>query len=786
MSLKIQITLALLLSSLLALLAVGWLANLVVTGQFSDQAHQRAFENYQGDVVAYYQVYGSWQAATQREHLTAFITRRRHGENYSQNPAPERDPLQPALDNPQNIVQPLPKPLPAGGQAASAGGPPPNADGNGGPPPPKGVVPRPKNNIVAPILRFTLVDEAGITILPAEESGKPPKQVVENANWRANAEVLRLNGQVIAYGLPEGQAELSQAEQNYLIALNRALTTAGASTVPFLLLAGWFWGSLLTRPLKQLTKAAQAMQQGVLEQTVKVQVNDEIGELTGSFNAMSQRLAKAYHELERAKDLAEAASRAKSNFLSNMSHELRTPLNAIIGFARLLQRSAGFNGEQIENLAIIGNSGEHLLQLINSVLSISKIEAGKIEVQHKAFDLVAMLNTLMTMFAFDAEGRGLHFELEITEAVPQYLVSDEAKLKQILINLVGNALKFTQQGGIGLLVDYREQRLQIAVHDSGVGIAAHEQDKLFVAFEQTESGKNAQSGTGLGLALCKHFVELLGGQLRVQSVLGEGSTFSFAIPAAPSEAIAAPPTEPGFWRLADPYLSDPPRILVVDDRFENRKLLCRLLDLAGFASAEASDGLAAVRRWREWQPALIWMDVRMPGMDGFAATREIQAAIKAGGSPTVIIALTASVFEEDEAKVLAQGFDDFVRKPFQQRIIFEKIAQYLGVRYQSDTESAGNVGNTGTNNTDTSASQQQQAQELWRLGPKWPQTLTLACQEADYFALQRLLAEATGAAPALAPALRALLIQYDYAAMQALLARLAQLTPAAALKQQQA
>ncbi|HEY9601428.1 MAG TPA: AAA family ATPase [Allocoleopsis sp.] len=432
---------------------------------------------------------------------------------------------------------------------------------------------------------------------------------------------------------------------------------------------------------------------------------------------------KAEAELERAKDAAEAANRAKSTFLANMSHELRTPLNAILGFSQLMNQDANLSTEQKENLGIIHRSGEHLLTLINQVLDLSKVEAGCMAKNETNFDIHYLLADIEDMFALKAQDKGLELRFNCAADVPKYIRTDEVKLRQVLINLIGNAIKFTSSGGVSVKVESRAEvprgrgaegqrgwgektnkqqttnnkqqtTITFEVKDTGVGIAADELEKLFKPFVQTASGQRMQQGTGLGLTITHQFVRLMGGEITaisrgkaftpgmpLREFLDEttGTTFKFEIPVDKSHAseienqpqnrrvVALAPNQPQY------------RILVVDDREYNRHLLVKLLKPLGFEVQEATNGTEAIEIWDSYSPHLIWMDMRMPVMDGYEATKRIKSTTK--GQATAVIALTASVWEEEKAVILSAGCDDFVRKPFHKEAIFDMMAKHLGVRY---------------------------------------------------------------------------------------------------------
>ncbi|MEG4218704.1 response regulator [Microcoleus sp. Pol14C6] len=414
----------------------------------------------------------------------------------------------------------------------------------------------------------------------------------------------------------------------------------------------------------------------------------------------NKELQEEIIERKKAEEAAAAASLAKSQFVANMSHELRTPLNAILGFTQVMSRDSLLSHENLENLRIINRSGQHLLELINDVLDLSKIEAGIIGLDERSFDLYQLLDTLEEMFQIKAETKKMHLRFSVQANVPQYIKTDENKLRVCLINLLGNAMKFTHDGGrIWLRVSVESNQPQqteseshpnstsvepllilFEVEDTGVGIATAEIDTLFDAFVQTQAGRKAADGTGLGLTITKKYVQIMGGDIWVKSVLGEGTSFKFNIRvfAAISSEITVATLQRVIGLEADQPIY---RILAVDDNQENRLLLVKMLQPIGFEVREAENGYQAVELWESWQPHLIWLDTRMPVMDGFEAVRQIRAKEKQTQWRTVIIALTASTFEEKKGEIIAAGCDDFVRKPFQEQILFDKMACYLEVRY---------------------------------------------------------------------------------------------------------
>ncbi|MEO8606781.1 MAG: two-component regulator propeller domain-containing protein [Chloroflexota bacterium] len=417
-------------------------------------------------------------------------------------------------------------------------------------------------------------------------------------------------------------------------------------------------------------------------------LEQEVARQTSTLQQRTLELQTSEGQLRQAKDAAETANRAKSAFIANMSHELRSPLNAILGFTQVTNRTPALPHEVYENLGIILRSGEHLLNLINQVLDLSKIEAGQMILNEVDFDLYRLLDDVEDMFVLAVDDKHLDLIFERSDDVPHFVRTDSVKLRQILINLIGNAIKFTESGSIHIcvrksadnpLTESANIQLQFEVKDTGAGIADDELSALFEAFTQTASGRKAQEGTGLGLTISRKFARLMGGDITVKSQVGQGTTFAFQIQCQPLASIDNQDVliqqQVVGLEVGQPVY----RVLAVDDRWANRQLLLKLLKPLGFDLREAENGEEAVKIAQAFQPHLIFMDMRMPGISGLEATHQIKAT--PSGQSIAIIALTASAFEEDRTEIIAAGCDDFLRKPFRNEAIFGMMSKHIGVRY---------------------------------------------------------------------------------------------------------
>ncbi len=402
--------------------------------------------------------------------------------------------------------------------------------------------------------------------------------------------------------------------------------------------------------------------------------------------SLEEEVQQRTAELVLARDAADAANKAKSVFLANMSHELRTPLNAILGFSSLMSKDPLLPDGDQQSIDIINRSGKHLLTLINDVLEMAKIEAGRIQLENLPFDLGAMVRDVTDMMAQRAKVHGLQLLIDQSSDFPRYIIGDEIRLNQILINLLGNAIKYTQHGGVTLRLGTKKNRIShllIEVEDSGVGISPEDQQLIFEPFTQL-SGQGVAKGTGLGLTITHQFVEMMGGSISLESTLGKGSLFRVVLPLMEAkESDISRPEQIEMGEVVGIAPNQPEyRILIVEDQRDNQLLLARLLEAVGFHIKIAENGEQGVQLFQSWHPHFIWMDRRMPVMDGMEATRRIREL--PGGKEVKIVAVTASVFTEELNKMLAVGMDDNVRKPFRASEIYDCMGKHLGVKYIYD------------------------------------------------------------------------------------------------------
>jgi PAS domain S-box-containing protein len=403
-------------------------------------------------------------------------------------------------------------------------------------------------------------------------------------------------------------------------------------------------------------------------------------------------------ELRLARDAAEAANKAKSTFLANMSHELRTPLNSILGFSQMMSKAANLDEMQRNNMEIINSSGEHLLKLINDVLEIAKIEAGKLQLEIAPFDLHEVVREVSDMMRLRAQQKGLQLELDQSSEFPRYIKGDEARLRQILVNLVSNAVKFTEKGGVTIRLSKQKNaqpHLLIEIEDTGPGINEADRKRLFKPFVQLPTGK-MQEGTGLGLAIVRQFVQLMEGDISVESRPGSGTQFRIVLPLnEPDKAELLQLRRESHGEVTGLVPGQPLyRILIAEDQRDNQTLLTRLMTNLGLEVKAVRNGEECIEQFKEWKPDLIWMDRRMPIMDGLEATRQIRQL--PGGDRVKIIAVTASALKEQEASLRAAGMDDYVSKPYRFDEIYDTLASQLGLKLLYSDESPDGASATPT------------------------------------------------------------------------------------------
>ena len=419
------------------------------------------------------------------------------------------------------------------------------------------------------------------------------------------------------------------------------------------------------------------------DMSVEIEKNkfeDEVDDMIGAveiFKQNTEKLITGEHQLKIAMEDAKNANKAKSIFLARMSHELRTPLNAILGFANILKKSMNATVQEKENLNIIRKSGEHLLNIINEILELSKIEAGKIEINPKIFNFLELIKEIEDIFALRCEAKNLKFTINLSNDLPSFIKADEQRLRQILINLLGNSLKFTNEGEISLYVYHLNNKLFFEVKDTGIGIDIKNQEKIFKPFEQVKLDNYTQQGTGLGLAITKELITLMGGSIYLKSTLLKGSEFYFSIDyeKANSEEIVIKSQTKEIIGIKTQNIEK--TILVVDDIKENRDLIVQILGFYGFKILEASGGLEALELFEREKIDLIFMDILMENLDGLQTMQIIRQKEKDFNIP--IIALSANVFEEDKKQAINAGANDFLPKPVEEKDILLILEKYLNI-----------------------------------------------------------------------------------------------------------
>ncbi|OQW93840.1 MAG: hypothetical protein BWK79_09055 [Beggiatoa sp. IS2] len=439
----------------------------------------------------------------------------------------------------------------------------------------------------------------------------------------------------------------------------------------------------LTIGLQKLVAIMGRVQAGERHLRADEGQQNELGSLARGFNTMLVAIDDS-EKLRQAQQAAETANRAKSAFLANMSHELRTPLNGILGYAQIFQRDKSLTPKQQDGIDIIQRSGEYLLTLINDILDLSKIEAGKIELNPTEFDFNEFVRGIIELFQMRAQQKGIMFMYEPLSPLPLGVYADEKRLRQVIINLLGNAIKFTEQGGVSLKIGQENDHIRFQIEDTGIGIAPEEVDKIFLPFQQVGTAGCKAEGTGLGLSITKKLIEIMGGELHVASTFGEGSKFWMTL-ALPEIAHWVKPQKERE-RMISCFQGPSRTILVVDDRAENRSVLVNLLTPLGFTVIEASNGQEGVDKTVELRPDLILMDLVMPVMDGFTATRRIRKMMEL--KEVRIIAASASVFENDQRESIVAGCNAFIAKPFRTEAMLKLLQEQLGLVWIYEEESS--------------------------------------------------------------------------------------------------
>ena len=507
--------------------------------------------------------------------------------------------------------------------------------------------------------------------------------------------VSRHLGQLVLYC--DRDVVLLRIKYSFIVILINSLV----KTLGLWLIFYWAITWRLSKPLAKLARTVETLNfnsDGAKPAPIEYREQDEVGQLVASLNDMRVRLHLAHRELEQkiadlaqARDIAEAANRAKTRFLANMSHELRTPLNAILGFSAMMRADGQLREEQRKNLAIIHHSGEHLLTLINDVLTMAKIDSNPIPTQPRAFDLAELLHRVIDVMNLPARHKGLALSLDPAAEFPRFIVADPDCLRQVLMNLIDNAIKFTRQGRVVIRAGTRsdgESRLWLEVEDTGIGIAAQDQQRIFEPFVQLGE-PSLNQGSGLGLAISRHYLDTMGGDIQLLSRIDQGTRVRISFPlqqamgddiqplaAENPELLSLAPGQPCY------------RILIVDDQPQDRLLLSELIDTLGLQVESASDSDQALASFRDLHPQLILLNDHFTRIDGTDLASTIRAL--PGGKAVKIVLVAPAGFMPRQTASSDTQFDAVIYKPYSSGEVYDCLATLLGLkyRYPDSTESS--------------------------------------------------------------------------------------------------